>query len=158
MSELEPKVHHEEEHHLRDWLDSWRLGLLGFLLLATILGIWNIKLTLDVRSFAETNRQVTVDLASVVRRNQQLSAGLAVEQQKRHEAEVAANKNQVQTCFERNAQAPGLQALLEAIRPVVATSQEATSALDNYVALSRENVPSRHSCMTLADKLGIKVP
>jgi hypothetical protein len=148
----------EKEHSVRDWLDSIKLIAVVGIGFSILLAIWSIKLTYDTHSLAVTNRQLVIDTRQVVQRNQDLAKAVAVEQRKRRKAEIAANRNQVQTCFERNAQAPGLRALLEAIQPVVRASPKANEAIENYLALTRENVPSHSACVTLAQNLGIATP
>jgi len=143
----------EEKSHqnVLHWLDSWRLAAAAAVTLAILLGVWSIKLTADTRNLAETNTELIAE-------SQRQAKILAAETEARKQAEAAANRNQVETCFARNASSPGLRILLLAIKPTVAGDPRAEAAIDNYIELSRENMPSRQSCVDLAKKLDVPIP
>ncbi len=134
----------QEQHGILTWLDSWRLATAFAVVFSILMGLWSIKLTSDTRHLTESNRE--------------LATKVAIEIAKRRETEITSNQNQVTTCFERNASSPGLIDLLEAIKPVVSDNAKAAAAINNYIALLSENVPSKAACTALARKLGVALP
>lgn len=77
-------------------------------------------------------------------------------QDERVKATRAANEEQVNQCFIRNAQMPGLLAVLVAFRDQL-TDPAARAQVQDYIAQIAESTPTIRECNDLARTLGLPV-
>lgn len=97
---------------------------------------------LELREQTNTTRKIASEVKEV--------------QGERAEAAKAANQEQVNQCFIRNAQMPGLLAVLIAFRDQL-SDPVARAQVQDYIAQIAESTPTIRECNDLARSLGLPV-
>lgn len=98
-------------------------------------------------------RQRTDENRHLVERTQTLAEDVQTVLAAREAAQRAADQQQLDSCYQRNATGPALRRLLEAIKPAIGGDLEALAIIDSYIEQMRQNTPTRSECNALADKL-----
>ena len=97
---------------------------------------------------------VYLELREQTNETRRIAGDVKAVQTERTKAARAANQDQVDQCFARNAQGPALVRVLIAFRDQL-TDEEARATVQDYIVQISEGAPTIRECNALAERLGL---